>query len=181
LARAEWIEDRQAELLNCEYFDVVFTVPDKIAAIAYQNKEVVYNILFQATAETLRTIAADPKHLGPEIGFFAVLHSWGSALLHHPHLHCVVPGGGLSPDGTRGVPCTPGFFLPVRVVSLLFRRLFLEHLQDAFDSGKLQFFTALESLRDSRAFARYLEPLKKVSGSSMPNDPSPDPNRCWIT
>jgi hypothetical protein len=99
LARAEWIEDRQAELLNCEYFHVVFTVPDKIAAIAYQNKEVVYNILFQATAETLRTIAADPKHLGAEIGFFAVLHTWGSNLMHHPHLHCVVPGGGLSPDG----------------------------------------------------------------------------------
>ena len=117
LARAEWIERRQAELLNCEYFHVVFTVPDKIATIAYQNKEVVYNILFQATAETLRTIANDPKHLGAEIGFFAVLHSWGSSLLHHPHLHCVVPGGGLSLDGARWVPCTPGFFLPVRVLS----------------------------------------------------------------
>jgi len=162
LARAEWIEHRQEELLNCEYFHVVFTVPDKIAAIAYQNKEVVYNILFQATAETLRIIAADPKHLGAEIGFFAVLHSWGSALLHHPHLHCVVPGGGLSPDGTRWVPCKPGFFLHVRVLSLLFRRLFVEHLQVAFDSGKLQFFTSLESLRDSRAFVSYLEPLKKV-------------------
>jgi transposase len=162
LARAEWIEHRQAELLDCEYYHVVFTVPNQIAAIAYQNKEVVYNILFQATAETLRTIAADPKHLGAEIGFFAVLHSWGSALLHHPHLHCVVPGGGLSPDGTRWVPCKPGFFLPVRVLSRLFRRLFLEHLQYAFDSGKLRFFTALESLRDRRAFVRYLEPLKKA-------------------
>jgi len=137
-------------------------VPDKIAAIAYQNKEVVYNILFQATAETLRTIAADPKHLGAEIGFFAVLHSWGSALLHHPHLHCVVPGGGLSPDGTRWVPCRPGFFLPVRVLSLLFRRLFLEHLQNAFDSGKLRFFTTLENLRDRREFARYVESVSKV-------------------
>src|ERR1700678_3827585 len=162
LARAEWIEHRQAELLKCEYFHVVFTVPDKIAAIAYQNKEVVYNILFQATAETLRTIAADPKHLGAEIGFFAVLHTWGSALLHHPHLHCVVPGGGISPDGTRWVPCKPGFFLHVRVLSLLFRRLFLEHLQVAFDSGKLQFLNALESLRDRRAFVRYLEPLKRA-------------------
>jgi hypothetical protein len=162
LARAEWIEHRQAELLNCEYFHVVFTLPDKIAAIAYQNKEVVYNILFQATAETLRTIAADPKHLGAEIGFFAVLHSWGSALLHHPHLHCVVPGGGLSPDGTRWVPCRPGFFLPVRVLSLLFRRLFLEHLQNAFDSGKLRFFTTLENLRDRREFARYVESVSKV-------------------
>ena len=162
LARAEWIEHRQAELLNCEYFHVVFTVPDKIAAIAYQNKEVVYNILFQATAETLRTIAADHEHLGAEIGFFAVLHSWGAALMFHPHLHCVVPGGGLSPDGSRWVPCKPGFFLHVRVLSLLFRRLFLENLQYAFDSGKLQFFTALEGLRDRRAFARYLEPLKKT-------------------
>ena len=162
LARAEWIEHRQAELLNCEYFHVVFTVPDKIAAIAYQNKEVVYNILFQATAETLRTIAADPKHLGAEIGFFAVLHTWGSALLHHPHLHCVVPGGGISPDGTRWIPCKPGFFLHVRVLSLLFRRLFLEHLQIAFDSGKLLFFNAWERLRDRCEFVRYLEPLKKV-------------------
>jgi hypothetical protein len=161
LARAKWIEDRRHELLNCEYYHVVFTVPDKIAALAYQNKEVVYNILFQATAETLRTIAADPKHLGAEIGFFAVLHTWGSALLHHPHLHCVIPGGGLSPDGTRWVPCRPGFFLPVRVLSLLFRRLFLERLQNAFDDGKLRFFSALEYLRDRCEFARYLEPVRK--------------------
>jgi hypothetical protein len=122
---------------------------------------VVYNILFQATAETLRTIAADPKHLGAEIGFFAVLHSWGSNLMHHPHLHCVVPGGGLSPDGTRWVPCRPGFFLPVRVLSRLFRRLFLERLQRAFDSGRLKFFSALEKLRDRREFLRYLDPLRK--------------------
>ena len=162
LARAEWIEHRQAELLNCDYFHVVFTVPDKIAAIAYQNKEVVYNILFQATAETLRTIAADSKHLGAQIGFFAILHSWGSALLHHPHLHCVVPGGGISPDGTRWVSCKPGFFLHVRVLSRLFQRLFLEHLRNAFDSGKLKFFTDLESLRNRHAFTRYLEPLKKA-------------------
>jgi len=161
LARAKWIEDRQDELLNCEYYHVVFTVPDKIAALAYQNKEVVYNILFQATAETLRTIAADPKHLGAEIGFFAVLHTWGSALLHHPHLHCVIPGGGLSPDGTRWVSCRPGFFLPVRVLSLLFRRLFLERLQNAFDNGKLRFFTTLEYLRDRCEFVRYLEPVRK--------------------
>jgi len=162
LARAEWIEHRQEELLNCDYFHVVFTVPDKIAAIAYQNKEVVYNLLFQAMAETLRTIAADPKHLGAEIGFFAILHSWGSALLHHPHLHCVVPGGGISPDGTRWVSCKPGFFLHVRVLSRLFRRLFLEHLRNAFDSGKLKFFTELESLRNRHTFSRYLEPLKKA-------------------
>jgi hypothetical protein len=162
LARAEWIEHRQAELLNCEYYHVVFTVPDKIAAIAYQNKEVIYNILFRATSETLRTIANDPEHLGAEIGFFAVLHSWGSSLLHHPHLHCVVPGGGLSLDGARWVPCTPGFFLPVRVLSLLFRRLFLEYLQNAFDSGKLRFFTTLKTLRDRREFVHYLGSVSKV-------------------
>jgi len=162
LARAEWIQHRQAELLDCEYFHVVFTVPEEIAAIAYQNQEVIYSILFRATAETLRTIAADPKHLGAEIGFFAVLHSWGSNLLFHPHLHCVVPGGGLSPDGTRWISCKPGFFLPVRVLSRLFRRLFLEYLQHAFDAGKLQFFTALEKLRDRGEFARYLAPARKA-------------------
>jgi len=139
---------------------VVFTVPEEIAAIAYQNKEVVYGILFQATAETLKTIAADPKHLGAEIGFFAVLHTWGQNLQVHPHLHCVVPGGGLSPDGQRWVPCRPGFFLPVRVLSSLFRRLFLESLQKAFDSGKLQFFAALESLRERDAFAQLLARVK---------------------
>ncbi len=162
LARAEWIQRRQAELLDCEYFHVVFTAPEEIAAIAYQNKEVVYSILFRAMAETLRTIAADPKHLGAEIGFFAVLHTWGSNLLHHPHLHCVVPGGGLSADGSRWISCKPGFFLPVRVLSRLFRRLFLEHLQNAFDAGKLRFFTALENLRDHRQFARYLAPVRKA-------------------
>ena len=162
LARAEWIQRRQAELLNCEYFHVVFTVPEEIAAIAYQNKEVVYSILFRATAETLRTIAADPQHLGAEIGFFAVLHTWGSNLQHHPHLHCVVPGGGLSADGTCWVSCKPGFFLPVRVLSRLFRRLFLEYLQGAFDVGKLRFFTVLEKLRDHSEFARHLVPLRKA-------------------
>lgn len=162
LARAEWIQHRQAELLDCEYFHVVFTVPEEIAAIAYQNKKAVYGILFRATAETLRTIAADPKHLGAEIGFFAVLHTWGSNLLHHPHLHCVVPGGGLSPDGARWISCKPGFFLPVRVLSRLFRRLFLEHLQNAFDSGELQFFSTLENLREQREFARHLAPVRKA-------------------
>jgi Putative transposase/Transposase zinc-binding domain len=156
LARAEWLEKRRSELLNTQYFHVVFTVPEQIAPIAYQNKKVVYGILFRATAEALRTIAADPKHLGAEIGFFAVLHSWGSNLLHHPHLHCVVPGGGLSPDETRWISCRPGFFLPVRVLSRLFRRLFLEYLIKAFDTGKLQFFSSLQPLHDRRAFLRYL-------------------------
>ena len=161
LARAQWLADRQAELLPVEYFHVVFTVPEEIAAIAYQNKEEVYGILFRATAETLRTIAADPKHLGAEIGFLAILHTWGQKLLFHPHLHCVVPGGGISPDGQHWIACRPGFFLPVRVLSCRFRRLFLEHLQETFDQGKLHFFSALERLREPRAFARYLAPLRR--------------------
>jgi Putative transposase len=119
-------------------------------------------ILFRATAETLRTIAADPRHLGAEIGFFAVLHTWGQNLLHHPHLHCVVPGGGLSPDGSQWIACRPGFFLPVRVLSRLFRRLFLEELVKAFDAGKLEFFSALEGCRDRRALLRYLVPTREV-------------------
>ena len=161
LARGQWIEDRQAELLDTQYFHVVFTVPEEIAAIAYQNKELVYDILFRATSETLRTIAADPKHLGAEIGFFAVLHSWGQNLLFHPHLHCVVSGGGLSPDGKRWIPCRPGFFLPVRVLSRLFRRLFLESLEKAFDDGQLQFFSSLQELQNRLVFLRYLARLRK--------------------
>ena len=156
LARAQWLSERQAELLPVEYFHVVFTVPQEVAAIAYQNKEVVYNILFQATAQTLRTIGADPKHLGAEIGFIAILHTWGQNLLHHPHLHCVVPGGGISPDGQRWIACRPGFFLPVRVLSRLFRRLFLELLQQAFEAGELHFFNSLAGLQESLAFAKYL-------------------------
>lgn len=161
LARAQWIEDRQSELLSCPYFHVVFTLPEQIAAIAYQNKAVVYNLLFAATAETLSTIAADPKHLGAEIGFFAVLHTWGQNLMHHPHLHCVVPGGGLSADGQRWVACRSGFFLPVRVLSRLFRRRFLELLGQAFNRGELGFCSALESLRERKAFQRYLDPLRE--------------------
>jgi len=162
LARAEWLEDRRSELLDTQYFHVVFTVPEQTAPIAYQNKKVVYGILFRAAAETLRTIAADPKHLGAEIGFFAVLHTWGSNLVHHPHLHCVVAGGGLSPDGTQWISCRPGFFLPVRVLSRLFRRLFLEYLLTAFDAGKLAFFSSLEPLRERRAFLQYLAPTRET-------------------
>ena len=130
--------------------------------MAYQNKDVVYEILFHATAETLRTIAADPQHLGAEIGFIALLHTWGQNLLHHPHLHCVVPAGGLSADGERWISCRPGFFLPVRVLSRLFRRLFLAQLQSAFDTGQLRFFNALEPLHEPGAFARYLVPIRRA-------------------
>jgi len=162
LARAQWIEDRQSELLDTQYFHVVFTLPEEIAAIAYQNKKVVYDILFRATSETLGTIAADPKHLGAEIGFFTVLHTWGQNLMFHPHLHCVVPGGGLSPDGDRWVSCRPGFFLSVHVLSRLFRRLFLELLQQAFNAGQLHFFTSLHQLQVPSAFAAYLAPLRQA-------------------
>jgi hypothetical protein len=161
LARAAWIEQRQTELLDCSYFHVVFTLPEEIAAIAYQNKAVVYNLLFAATADTLLTIAADPKHLGAEIGFFAVLHTWGQSLMHHPHLHCVVPGGGLSADGERWVACRPGFFLPVRVLSRFFRRRFLELLERAFERDELEFFSALQALQVPEAFRRYLQPLRE--------------------
>jgi len=162
LARAEWVEKRKAEILPAPYFHLVFTLPEPIAAIAYQNKDLVYGILFRATAETLSTIAADPEHLGAEIGFFAVLHSWGQNLLFHPHLHCVVPGGGISPDGSRWIPCRPRFFLPVRVLSCLFRRLFLTYLEEAFDAGKLKFFSSLEALRDPQVFRRHLDPVRNV-------------------
>jgi len=158
LARARWLEARQAELLDTEYFHVVFTVPDEIAAIAYQNKAVVYNILFRTTAETLRTIGADPKHLGAALGFLAVLHTWGQTLSFHPHLHCVVPGGGPALDGQRWIACRPGFFLPVRVLS----RLFLEQLQAAFASGRLHRVGTLESLQDPAAFARALAPVRET-------------------
>jgi len=160
LARAQWVEKRKAEILPTHYFHVVFTLPEQIAAIAYQNKELVYGMLFRATAATLSTIAADPKHLGAEIGFFAVLHSWGQNLLHHPHLHCVVPGGGISPDGSRWISCRSRFFLPVRVLSRLFRRLFLTYLQEAFDAGKLRFCSALEGLREPRVFRRHLDAVR---------------------
>ena len=156
------MENRRSELLDTQYFHVVFTLPEQIAPIAYQNKKVVYGILFRAAAETLRTIAADPKHLGAEIGFFAVLHTWGQNLLHHPHLHCVVAGGGLSPDGTQWISCRPGFFLPVRVLSRLFRRLFLEYLISTFDAGRLEFFSSLEPLRERRAFLQHLAPTRET-------------------
>ena len=156
LARAAWVQAREADLLDTEYFHVVFTVPAPIAAITFQNHAVVYAILFRAAAQTLRTIAADPQHLGAQIGFFAVLHTWGQTLVFHPHLHCVVPGGGLSHDGTRWIACRRGFFLPVRVLSRLFRRLFLTYLDDAFDAGHLRFAGALAPLSQPGGFADHL-------------------------
>ena len=162
LARAEWLEDRRSELLTTPYFHVVFTVPQEIAAIAHYNKGPVYNILFHAAAETLQTIAADPKHLGAELGFFAVLHTWCQSLLHHPHLHCVVAGGGLSADASRWIACQPNFFLPVRVLARLFRRLFLVFLEKAFDAKKLTFCGRLEALGDRRAFQRHLAPARRA-------------------
>ena len=160
LARAAWLADRQAELLPVPYFHVVFTVPAPIAEMAFQNKTVVYGILFQAAAETLRLIAADPRHLGAGIGLVAVLHTWGQNLQHHPHLHCVVPGGGPSADGTRWIGCRPGFFLPVKVLARLYRRLFLTALQAAFDQGRLQFHGTLAGLAAPEAFAACLRPLR---------------------
>ena len=141
---------------------VVFTVPPAVAAIAYQNKAVVYGLLFRAVAETLRTIAADPRHLGAQIGFFAVLHTWGQTLVHHPHLHCVVPGGGLSPDGTQWVSCRPGFFLPVRVLSRLVRRLLLDAVCEAFETGQLHFAGTLDALNDRQHFAAHLQPARQT-------------------
>jgi len=161
-ARAEWLAARQAELLPVPYFHVVFTLPAPVAEIAFQNKETVYAILFRAAAETLRTIAADPKHLGAALGVIAVLHTWGQNLHHHPHVHCVVPGGGPSPDGTRWIGCRPGFFLPVRVLSRLFRRLFLDQLCAAFEAGELGFFGDLATLAQPAVFARRLRQLRRV-------------------
>jgi hypothetical protein len=160
-AAKDWLAARQADLLPVDYFHVIFTLPAEIAPIAYQNKAVVYDLLFRATAETLLTIAADPRHLGAHLGFTAVLHSWGSAMTHHPHLHMIVPAGGISLDGTRWVPCRPGFFLPVRVLSRLFRRLFLAGLVDAHAAGRLAFFDQLEGLRHREAFAAHLAPLRR--------------------
>jgi hypothetical protein len=161
-AAKAWLADREAELLPVPYYHVVFTLPAAIGDIAYQNKAVIYGILFKAAAETLITIAADPKHLGARIGLTAVLHSWGSALTHHPHVHIIVPGGGISPDGQRWISCRPGFFLSVRVLARLFRRLFLEKLAAAHDAGRLHFFGDHAPLVERAAFAAYLAPLRKA-------------------
>jgi hypothetical protein len=160
-AARRWLEDRQAELLPVEYYHVVFTLPAPLSEIAWYNKSVVYGLLFQAAAETLGTIAADPRHLGARIGATLVLHTWGSAMTHHPHVHGIVPGGGLSLDGQRWVACRPGFFLPVRVLSRLFRRLFLEKLTHAHRRGTLQFFGEHQALADPNSFTDWLSPLRR--------------------
>ncbi len=159
-AAREWLAAREAELLPVPYYHVVFTLPAPIADIAYQNKAVVYDLLFKVSAETLLTIAADPEHLGARIGVTSVLHTWGSALTHHPHVHMIVPGGGISPDGSRWISCRPGFFLPVRVLSRLFRRLFLQKLTAAHK--QLAFFGNHARLAHPQAFAAYLAPLRNA-------------------
>jgi len=171
----DWLEAREAELLPVAYYHLVFTLPAPIADIAYQNKAVIYDILFKASAETMITIAADPKHLGAKIGVTSVLHTWGSAMTHHPHLHMIVPGGGLSIDAQRWVSCRPGFFLPVRVLSRLFRRLFLEKLAAAHQAGRLEFFGAHTYLADAQAFAAYLNPLRKAEWAVYAKQPFAGP------
>jgi len=159
-AARDWLAAREADLLPVGYFHLVFTLPAEIAPIAYQNKAVVYDLLFRTAAQTLLTIAADPKHLGARIGATAVLHTWGSAMTHHPHAHMIVPGGGISLDGTHWVRCRPGFLLPVRVLSRLFRRLFLAGLADAHAAGQLAFFGEIEGLHRRQAFVAHLAPLR---------------------
>jgi hypothetical protein len=161
-AREAWVAARRAELLPVAYFHVVFTLPAPVGAIAFQNKAAVYAILFRAAADTLRVIAADPRHLGAEVGGLAVLHSWGQAMQHHPHVHCIVPGGGLSPDRTRWIACRPGFFLPVKALGRLFRRLFLERLAEAFADGALRFFGDLVPLVEPGAFAAHCAALRRI-------------------
>ena len=159
-AAQHWLEARQVDLLPVEYYHVVFTLPEPISTIAYNNKAAIYRLLFDVAAETLTTIAADPKHLGAQIGATLVLHTWGSALTHHPHVHGIVPGGGLSLDGDRWLACRRGFFLPVRVLSRLFRRHFLEELETLHRAGQLQFFGDHEHLADASTFGRWLAPLR---------------------
>lgn len=160
-AARTWLAEREADLLPVGYFHVVFTLPAEVADVAWQNKAAVYGLLFQAASETMTTIAADPKHLGARIGITAVLHTWGSAMTHHPHIHMIVPGGGLSPDGSRWVSSRPAFLLPVRVLGKLFRRLFLTRLMLLHETGRLAFYGRLAHLADRRAFLRHLSPVRK--------------------
>jgi len=180
-AAREWLAEREAELLPVPYFHVVFSLPAKIADIAYQNKAVIYDILFKASAETMITIAADPKHLGARIGVLSVLHTWGSALNHHPHIHMIVPGGGISLDGERWVACRSDFLLYVGVLSRLFRRLVLEKLIAAHSAGALQFFGKHAALANGRAFAGIWRRCTTASGWFTANIPSADPRKFCAT
>jgi hypothetical protein len=160
-AARTWLEAREADLLPVGYFHVVFTLPAEVADIAFQNKAAVYDLLFRAASATMLTIAADPRHLGARIGITAVLHTWGSAMTHHPHVHMIVPGGGIAPDGERWISSRPAFLLPVRVLGRLFRRLFLSQLLALYDARRLSFFGKMAALAERRAFLRYLSPVRK--------------------
>jgi hypothetical protein len=177
LARARWLEKRRADLLPTHYFHVVFTLPDSLAPLTLQNKRVMYDLLFRATAQTLQSIAADPKRLGAHIGFFCILHSWGQTLNAHPHLHCVVPGGGISLDGSRWIACRPNFFLPVRVLSKRFRKLYLRYLEQAYATGKLHFHGALQRLSAPQEFERFLAPLRRKKWVVYSKPPFGGPER----
>ena len=161
-ARAEWMQARAEELLPVAYYHVVFTLPEQLSPLALQNKRVIYDLLFRAASEALLKIAADPQHLGARIGFFAVLHTWGQTLRHHPHLHCVVPGGGLSADNTRWIACRPGFFLPVKVLSRLFRGKFIAHLREAREDGQLHYLGKLSHLAEAEEFNCWLRELSRI-------------------
>ncbi|MCP4994649.1 MAG: IS91 family transposase [Gammaproteobacteria bacterium] len=176
-AAHRWLEARQADLLPVEYFHLVFTLPAQIRALAYSNQSVVYAILLKAVAETVQTIAADPKHLGARIGLTLVLHTWGSAMVHHPHVHGIVPGGGLSLDGKRWIHCRPGFFLAVRVLSRLFRRLFLDKLNQARQAGELKFFGEYRSLANTRDFDNWIKPLRKINWVAYAKPPFAGPEQ----
>ena len=182
-AAREWLAEREAELLAVPYYHMVFTVPAAVADLAYQNKEVIYDILFRASAETMLTIAADAKHLGARIGITSVLHTWGSAMTHHPHVHMIVPGGGISLDGTRWVSCKPGFFLPVRVLSRLYRRLFLEMLIAAHKADRLQFFNGHAALADFKTFAAWVSALRQVEWVTYAKRPfgGPEPVLAYLS
>ena len=182
-AAREWLAEREAELLSVPYYHMVFTVPAPVADLAYQNKDVIYDILFRASAETMLTIAADPKHLGARIGITSVLHSWGSAMTHHPHVHMIVPGGGISLDGTRWVSCKPGFFLPVRVLSRLYRRLFLEMLIAAHKADRLQFFNGHAALADFKTFAAWVSALRQIEWVTYAKRPfgGPEPVLAYLS
>jgi Zn finger protein HypA/HybF involved in hydrogenase expression len=172
-----WFAEREAELLPVPYFHVVFTLPAQIAAIAYQNKAVIYELLFKASAEATLKIAATPRHLGARIGFMSVLHTWGSALTHHPHVHMIVPGGGLSHDGSKWIACRPRYFLPVEVLAKLFRGLMLHKLLAAHKAGRLQFFGNHVRLAERRAFAAYLAPLRRIDWVVYAKEPFAGPEQ----